>query len=433
MTALRTTSGRKIEPASHTQAALEIVGAAALPATLETTRKLPQINDGFRANRLLGRVIPPALFVFIIHGWRIVSLHATPYLYYTLQRPRSAVLYCVGFNVLLCAMMYNYLSVYLLPRDHSRPPRAVPDDVREKRVIFECDRQGEPTRCWQDACNGSWRPARARHCRDCKRCRLGFDHCCPWFGTCITSPASGKAFIHFCFFVQPLLTLALSVILPLTISQVSKVVELTWTTDSLGYELLAAEWWHHWYSWSGGPGFRWLIGLLLGYWHLDRIVEHQPDLALVVPRSAVASSDPHYLLSQPRVATLLIVTIAVFVQLVALALLIVGTQQIAQGVWTVEVQRARRWRRHGGNIDDRLRLWIPADGIHSDNRRHQGFIAAIEPDVRIYDRGPRENLTAILGERWWASWESSQDPCTSVTIAPAMLEGLWQAHLGKDR
>lgn len=86
-------------------------------------------------------------------------------------------------------------------------PREPPLQVLTKSIIFECDASGEPLRCFRDGCDGRWKaprcatgrgvPAlsrakisqanlsrtlldRMRHCGDCRTCRAGFDHHCPW-------------------------------------------------------------------------------------------------------------------------------------------------------------------------------------------------------------------------------------------------------------
>ncbi len=57
------------------------------------------------------------------------------------------------------------------------------DAKSEPPLILQCDENGELLRCHRDQCGGRWKPPRARHCGDCKTCRVGFDHHCPWVST----------------------------------------------------------------------------------------------------------------------------------------------------------------------------------------------------------------------------------------------------------
>ena len=40
------------------------------------------------------------------------------------------------------------------------PPIEPPEEILQKRIIFECDALGEPIRCHRDECRGRWKPAR---------------------------------------------------------------------------------------------------------------------------------------------------------------------------------------------------------------------------------------------------------------------------------
>jgi hypothetical protein len=136
--------------------------------------------------------------------------------------PVYEALYGTSSTILISSIAALCLRLYLLPSTQSLPPFDPPDEIAEKRVIFEClsldearsisksqhdlggltieeenredgirDGQGQGqvqgqelvgmvNRCWKGKCRGRWKPARARHCSDCGVCRAGFDHHCPF-------------------------------------------------------------------------------------------------------------------------------------------------------------------------------------------------------------------------------------------------------------
>lgn len=52
------------------------------------------------------------------------------------------------------------VSCRLLGASLPTPPVEPPTAIVEKRVLFECDAQGNPLRCHRDQCRGRWKPAR---------------------------------------------------------------------------------------------------------------------------------------------------------------------------------------------------------------------------------------------------------------------------------
>lgn len=120
------------------------------------------------------------LLVYMMHLYRrilfqnTVRVDAVEYISQYRRRKRSlsgAVWYTLG------------LSTTRLPT-----PRAEPPNMKELRsLIYECDNQGNPLRCWRDHCKGHWKAPRyvsfqhrMRHCGSCGECRFFLDHHCIW-------------------------------------------------------------------------------------------------------------------------------------------------------------------------------------------------------------------------------------------------------------
>jgi hypothetical protein len=121
-----------------------------------------------RPNNLIGAIIPPLLGLLFFSGYHVALGYVAPWLEYVVRRPGLALIYRWTCRGLFACLAHTFLTVYMLPRGHSRPPREPPREIVERSVVHECaDMEGSVLRCWHDGCNGSWLPARARHCKDC--------------------------------------------------------------------------------------------------------------------------------------------------------------------------------------------------------------------------------------------------------------------------
>lgn len=206
-----------------------------------------------------------------------------------LTRLALAVIYIGYLTVLVSSLLYFYLSIYLLPADHATPPQDPPPDVKQRRTIYECaDDEGSVARCWRGACKGSWKGARVRHCsvgapffrsglsvpsslntlglrlQICDRCRVGFDHHCPWFATCIAGPTSLYPFLIFLLLVPLVVAPCTYPILRPLFSR----VPVVWRAARVGGGTVDRMWFSWGWSWvlGVGPVGRAMVGLSIGYW-----------------------------------------------------------------------------------------------------------------------------------------------------------------------
>lgn len=127
--------------------------------------------------------------------------------------------------------------------------------------------------------------ARSRHCGDCKRDRVEFDHHCPWFDACVSRDTL-PSFLITCG-LMPIVTLVGA--LPIIDSLVRnfKVVQQVSKTDAWVGEVF----WNRWYAYPPGPIGARFIRYLLGYWSLSggSVYDIRMDVAATAFAATVVS------------------------------------------------------------------------------------------------------------------------------------------------
>ncbi|GAA5922361.1 hypothetical protein JCM1841_003083 [Sporobolomyces salmonicolor] len=381
-----------------------------------------------RPNVWLGGFIPLILLVFAVEAYKLVLFDVFPFL--RSRDTMAAIAYIAWVHITLGLVAYSYFVVYFQPLS---PPvnKEPPMEVQQKRVVFACDERGEPTRCFQDRCGGAWQSVRTRHCRDCGTCRAGFDHHCPFLSNCVTTSKTFKPFACFLGYAVLLLGVAFVPLAPLQLRAFKEVVATTWDTD-----WMRQCWWSRWYSWAGGPVWRYAGALVIGYLKYSDVSADRPFL---VPDSRTptfqqggvtyAYNEPLYpSLAVPRLRTLMIVSAATFISLIGVAMIILIVLNARKGLSAVQVERTRRWRiqqRLGHTTyDARLRLWVPLTA-KLGGTEPPGAIVLVNPDVPLFDLGPSENWKALMGDRWW-KWfaPTTESRVSDFDVNPTILAGL---------
>lgn len=183
-------------------------------------------------------------------------------------------------------------------------------------------------------------------------------------------------------------------------------VQLTWSDKSSG-ETLRRLWWNRWWGWMGGPVYRYVGGLYLGYIYYPAIKQSHSVLAQTQESHRIYPSCAHHIFREPKFSTLLITAGATLVLLVILAMLfIVFKNNIWSGLSTVEIERARH-RRNPSSWDSRIKVWIPGEGA-----KDTGKVVLLPPGVPIFDLGVKLNVQQIMGSQawhWFLPWKSNSD------------------------
>ncbi|MBW0541713.1 hypothetical protein O181_081428 [Austropuccinia psidii MF-1] len=316
--------------------------------------------------------------------------------------------------LLLSITLTLYLSIYfqnVLTYFPSLSSAELPAKISNKSIVYQCvDHLGTPSTC--KLCLGKLLPLRARHCLDCNTCIPGFDHHCVWFAQCITLTHNLKLFVHTLFFAATTILLGLGPLYPIVARQVNLVVNLTWDSGSNG-ETLRRIWWDRWWSWAGGPIYRYMGGLCLGYLYYPKIErESQLDWNNTVDQAGIKLLSKSSLLSaqaifsKPSFSMLLIVTSGTMIELVIIAMLVIVIKNnILRGLSSIEIERARRWNKSSSTWDPRLKLWVP-----DCKEKGKGKVVLLQPGIPIFDLGPRKNFEQIMGDRvweWFVPWKSN--------------------------
>jgi len=301
----------------------------------------------------------------------------------TIRQPLYTTFYLATFHVFIAMLFTLYLYIYLTPKDHSSTQIQVPIEVLSRSVPYECiDVHGSLSRCFQDDCRGAVLPPRSRHCKDCRRCRLEFDHCCPWLA-CITRDTI-KPFIMFLALVPPTIGLGLWEAIPLALLQWALVKDAMWNAQHL-YRI----WWDRWYSWLGGPVFRLGGGVVLSFWFYTGS-EH------------ASSYSPHT--PPPTITPFLYSVFGSLLALLTAFLLLHTLQNILFGTSTIETERQRIRKKLGvatTSVSDYV--WMPLGsgtvGIDTttDSPAKGRVVRLPHSEAKLYDFGRKQNWALLMG------------------------------------
>ena len=75
--------------------------------------------------------------------------------------------------------------------------------------------------------------------------------------SCITGIHTFKPFVCFLFFAVALIGLAIIPLVSVELAAITEIRAATW-----GTEWMQERWWRHWYSWAGGPVYRYSLRVL---------------------------------------------------------------------------------------------------------------------------------------------------------------------------
>lgn len=90
---------------------------------------------------------------------------------------------------------------------------------------------------------------------------------------CVSTSSTFKPFLQFIFYAILLLSVALVPLAPLQLRAFKEVIAITWGTKEM-----SEDWWRRWWSWAGGPVWRYAGGLVLGYIRYPALAQDRPFL-----------------------------------------------------------------------------------------------------------------------------------------------------------
>lgn len=366
-------------------------------------------RKGIRLNRILGRIVPIILLIYIGFAYDLVIIrYAYRHLHLQQGRKLLSIPWLLPAHGLFLWSLRAYLRVFFA---HSSPSRGAnrasgvlswlrsklgetyldPDKLQlleQQRInhlattlacgaqvqVELCQSNGQPLQCWRDGCGGRLKAFRTRHCGDCRTCRVGFDHHCAWFDNDVTAPVTLRPFVGFLASIPPLYLLGLGPLFKPSWQTLKRIKAFAAADASL-----RSSWWDKWYSWVGGPAFRWMVGYALGASRWAQVAEDR--LSHESPRAPV-----------------LVALGAVFV-FVATALAASSLTQLRKGMLTIDLERLKAYH----NVRKQLeKLQKKSDGASDDERatairlKMESLAPAQHFKVSVRDKSTREVRESIV-------------------------------------
>lgn len=358
-----------------------------------------------RFSRVADYCVPAFLSAYILWGCYVTILEIGVGWLRQNQGTVTSIAYLVVVIPLLLSLSQLYYRLITLPADHSLPPQHPPEILARKQVPFETtNNSGDLAICQKHACKGRWKPPRAHHCSTCGVCRVGFDHHCPWIGTCVTT-ANRPAFMLFLLLTSVTLPIALFPVASTLIQHAKNAYDA-----SLEDPWVLANWWHWKGSWIvfGGPGGRYLGAMFLGYSALNR--------RRSAPHTSPMLGD---IIRDPNLLAAIGSLIAVALSLFCAALFIINLRNVYRGQTTLETHETPKALCMSPPL-----VWVPCNSEELSTSRDQatetsgGAAVSRLPSERPYDLGWHENMRAVLkGVRYEINSKSYDIP----RLNPGML------------
>ncbi|WWD03592.1 hypothetical protein V865_001646 [Kwoniella europaea PYCC6329] len=372
---------------------------------------------------LLQQLIPPLLLTYFYFAWKISTFELGPHLLNDPSIYRFISYFYLIFPTLsIFLITLLYIRLYFLPSSQSIPPFDPPPAIRNRQVILQClspaqakairladnvphdDDDPMLERCYRGKCGGRWKPARARHCTLCGRCRAGWDHHCVFFANCLSAPYM-RTFLALLLYTPPTIFI---ISLPLYKSLYSRAKEAYFHSKS--DDSIRQKWWDWGYSWviAGGPIGRYAGGTVLGWRKLDKLDEDGGGLV--------------------RLNIGLMVVFGIILALITIGLATTTLSLILKGDLTIDRGRSSahgqalsaiyRLKSQGKHIpphlesnlsrfSDRRWFFVPLPRELQTQDR-EGIILQTLEHERPYDHGWRQNLRIVLGSMtsWIYPWNA---------------------------